>query len=276
MSEIQTPPKDHHLNISEDFYSLQMEGITTGTPAYFVRLKGCNLTCGCSPKHVKQVKDDGEGNTIGGDFEGDLVQSGQATWTCDSIPVWVFGHKKPFSYLVDSWFQQSLLDKIYTGQVHVVWTGGEPTMKTHQDKIVKFLNWVNQPEMFNEIETNGTGWLDVPMFVYMDQINCSPKLANSGMAKEKRIVPEAIERIKSHPNHQFKFVVSNDEDLEEVERDFVEVFDIDPKNIVLMPGLDSRENFFERTQWVFEKAIEYGWKGITRGHIGAWDKACGV
>ena len=34
------------LNLSEHFYSVQCEGASTGYPAYFIRLKGCNLMCG--------------------------------------------------------------------------------------------------------------------------------------------------------------------------------------------------------------------------------------
>ena len=34
------------LKLSEGFYSVQAEGVTTGIPAYFVRLEGCNLICG--------------------------------------------------------------------------------------------------------------------------------------------------------------------------------------------------------------------------------------
>ncbi len=34
------------LAVSEVFYSIQGEGITTGVPSVFVRLGGCNLMCG--------------------------------------------------------------------------------------------------------------------------------------------------------------------------------------------------------------------------------------
>ena len=34
------------LPIAESFYSIQGEGMTTGYPAVFVRLAGCNLMCG--------------------------------------------------------------------------------------------------------------------------------------------------------------------------------------------------------------------------------------
>ena len=33
------------LQLAEIFYSIQGEGMWTGTPAVFVRLAGCNLAC---------------------------------------------------------------------------------------------------------------------------------------------------------------------------------------------------------------------------------------
>ncbi len=33
------------IQLSEIFYSIQGEGLWTGTPAVFVRLAGCNLAC---------------------------------------------------------------------------------------------------------------------------------------------------------------------------------------------------------------------------------------
>ena len=37
--------QQHTLQLSEIFYSVQGEGMWTGTPAVFVRFAGCNLTC---------------------------------------------------------------------------------------------------------------------------------------------------------------------------------------------------------------------------------------
>jgi hypothetical protein len=42
------------------------------------------------------------------------------------------------------------------------------------------------------------------------------KLSNSGMEEKRRIVPEAIERIKQHVNYQFKFVISTEDDIKEM------------------------------------------------------------
>jgi len=276
----------HKLLISSDFYTIQGEGISSGIPAYFVRLGICNLTCGMSRAFTnmlaKEAKlEDGE------IFEGDLVKEGKATWTCDSTSQWLWrGEDKEFQYLIDRWKEEGVYDDINRGTVHIIWTGGEPTIKGHQEAIVNFNNyWGNvisqgtswhEFSPFQEIETNGTVVIDEPLFNILDQINCSPKLSNSGMTEKQRIVPAAIERIKQHDNYQFKFVISTEDDVLELFRDFVEPFNIPLKNVVCMPGLDDASNFEERTRFVMEMAKKYRFRGLTRLHIAAWDKTLNV
>ena len=60
----------------------------------------------------------------------------------------------------------------------------------------------------------------------LDQINCSVKLANSGHSKKERIVPEALKQIMEHENYWFKFVISTEDDMKEIEEDFVKPFEI--------------------------------------------------
>jgi hypothetical protein len=101
-------------------------------------------------------------------------------------------------------------------------------------------------------------------------------LANSGHSKEERIVPKAIKRIMEHDNYYFKFVISNNQDLQEILDDFVTPFNIDPNRICMMPGLDDQDNFHERTAFVLEMAKKYGFIGLTRLHVSAWNKTTGV
>ena len=273
----------HKLLISSDFYTVQGEGISSGIPSYFVRLGICNLTCGMSRKYTNAVEkakllEDGE------IFVGDLHAEGKATWTCDSTSQWLWrGENKEFDYLINRWKEEGVYDYIKDGSVHIIWTGGEPTIKGHQDSIINFTNyWMsryldrNDVNPYYEIETNGTIVIDVKLFNMLDQINCSPKLANSGMTEKQRIVPEAIERIKQHKNYQFKFVISTEDDVLELFRDFVEPFNIPLKNVVCMPGLDDAEDFEERTRFVMEMAKKYRFRGLTRLHIAAWNKTLNV
>jgi organic radical activating enzyme len=273
----------HKLLISSDFYTVQGEGISSGVPSYFVRFGICNLTCGMSRAFTnmlakEQKLEDGE------IFEGDLVKEGKATWTCDSTSQWLWrGEDKEFDYLINRWKEEGVYDYIKDGSVHIIWTGGEPTIKGHQESIVNFTNyWLgryldrNDVTPFYEIETNGTIVIEEPLFVMLDQINCSPKLNNSGMTEKQRIVPAAIKRIMEHKNYQFKFVISTEEDVQELFRDFVVPFNIPLKNVVCMPGLDDVTNFEERTQFCLEMAKKYRFRGLTRLHIAAWNKTLNV
>jgi organic radical activating enzyme len=271
------------LMISSDFYSVQGEGITTGIPAYFIRLGLCNLQCGMSAKFLAQLKKD-KALADGEIFKGDLELEGKATWTCDSTSQWAWrGEDKPFQYLIDQWKEQGIYDDIKNRLIHIIWTGGEPTMRKHQEAIVNFHKYwksidssVDLTTAYYEIETNGTIYIEDELFKLLDQINCSPKLENSGQARNKRIVPDAIKRIMEHRNYQFKFVISTEDDIKEIFRDFVEPFNIPLKQVVCMPGLDSQSDFHERTQFCLEMAKKYKFRGLTRLHISAWDKTLNV
>jgi organic radical activating enzyme len=252
------------LNISEDFYSVQGEGNTSGVPAYFIRLKACNLMCGGR--------------------DGSLMKEGKATWWCDTEYVWRKGLEKPFQYLVDRWKDENILEWILKGRVNLIWTGGEPTIPKNQKAIVNFLEWFHKKydrlqqkiHVYNEIETNGTVYIESDLFPKINQINCSVKLANSGMTKDRRIVPKALDRIMMHPNYWFKFVISNESDLEEIQTDFIKPFNIPPKRVLMMPGLDKQENYHERTKFCMEMGKKYGYTGLTRLHVSAWDQTTGV
>jgi organic radical activating enzyme len=274
------------LLISSDFYSVQGEGISTGIPSYFIRLGLCNLTCGMSNRFLKALINEKE-LADGEIFKGDLELEGKATWTCDSTSQWAWrGEDKEFQYLIDRWKEQGIYDDILNGTIHLIWTGGEPTIKGHQEAIANFFKYwisvepyfkkISRSHPFNEIETNGTVVIDQPLFDHLEQINCSPKLSNSGMTEKQRIKPEAIKRIMEHSNYTFKFVISNEEDVQEIFRDFIVPFSVPLTNVVCMPGLDSQTDFHERTQFVLEMAKKYKFRGLTRLHISAWDKTLNV
>ena len=249
------------MKISEHFYSIQGEGASVGVPAYFIRFQGCNLMCG------------GEG--------GKLMKEGKATWWCDSEKIWREGKFYSNEGFVKILKDGGYLENILKGITHLVWTGGEPTLESHRKSIIDFIDYmdVHYPdnEIYSEIETNGTVDAGEDFYHdYINQINCSPKLANSGIEKSKRIVPQSINAIMQHSGYYFKFVISDEDDIKEIQRDYIEPFNIPATNIIIMPGVDNRNDLSERTRFLFEMTKKYGYRGITRQHILAWDKVTGV
>ena len=189
-STLEENKKINSLDLSEGFYSVQCEGHTTGYPAYFIRLKSCNLMCG-GP-------------------DGSLMKEGKATWWCDTEYVWKRGLQKPFYRLIKEWEHEGIDKWIYEGRINLIWTGGEPTIPKHQRAIAAFDEYLNEHilettgkygNVYNEIETNGSIYMENGLFDVIDQINCSVKLANSGMPENRRIRPEALERIMEHSNY---------------------------------------------------------------------------
>lgn len=256
------------LTVSEKFYSIQGEGVSVGMPAYFIRLKGCNLMCGGT----------------GGAF----VAIGKATWWCDTEVVWKQGTPVSFERIVDDWKSEGIFERILDGSIHIIWTGGEPTMPRSVSEIESFTNWfvsIYGKKPYYEIETNGTLVPYLPgselstdrtLFTLIDQINCSPKLRNSGMKDSFRIKGEVLKLILAHPNGWFKFVISKEEDLEEIRNDFLIPFNIPATRVCMMPGVDNLRDLPERTKFLFEMTKKYGYRGITRQHVLAWDKTTGV
>lgn len=304
------------LLLTSNFYTIQGEGISSGIPAYFLRLAHCDLSCGFSKKFLneivkKQKESNGEFIKDGEVLIGDLEQQKVASWSCDSFSQWALrGESRDFQWVLDQWKAEGIYDEILRGEIRIILTGGEPTIAAHQESIINFYNyWLNNYIQISEgskiisvsadkkfttlltkdktivsvffspyfeIETNGRNYIKDELFQILGQINCSPKLSNSGMEKKQRIVPESIERIKKHKNYQLKFVISTEEDIKEIYENFVTPFKIPNDKIVCMPGMDSQDEFFERTKWCFEMAKKYKFRGMTRNHIAAWSQTLNV
>lgn len=239
------------LPVAESFYSLQGEGMTTGYPAVFVRLAGCNLMCG----------------GMGTQFDGELHNG--ATWRCDTIEVWMNGKMKPFDEALDD----ESKDALKKG-ANLIITGGEPMM--NQDKIVAFIEWVREnlnPNCFVEIETNGTIPPSDDMVRLVSQWNCSPKLTNSGNDKFIRYNLSVLEKLNTL-NTQFKFVISDLTDFNELSEDYIPF--LDNNKIWLMPAGENQALLDESKPVVAELCKQHNLKMTNRLHIEIWNKKTGV
>jgi len=256
------------MKLSEAFFSVQGEGISQGQCAFFIRVSHCNLHCG-GPK---------------GCLVGKTIEGKPCSWFCDTEMLLNQGIETSNEELltrIEVEGQKNgvpLINWLRDGIANFVWTGGEPVIV--RVGITSFLEFWNnkypENESFHELETNGTIFCPDNFYDRFQQVNTSPKLANSGMKKVLRIVPEAIKQINEHRNSWFKFVIDFEEDIQEIRETFLEPFGIDSRKVILMPGVDSREDLPEKTRFLYDVCKKYGFRGITRTQILVWGKRSGV
>lgn len=247
------------LAVSEYFYSLQGEGRTMGIPAIFLRLTGCNLLCGGQ----------------GAEKDGQLHDG--ATWICDTIDVWMNGHTWNFPDLVAELNAKTDFVKRLKAGVHLVITGGEPLLQ--QTRIVAFLDYLEQTHALLpiiEIETNATLEPLPALDKRVHYWNTSPKLSNSGMPLHKRWDKKILQWFSNNPNTMFKFVITCQDDFDELQARWQEQPALDWAKIVLMPGADSLEQLLERNQFVADLCIQHQLRMSTRLHVEIWNQLTGV
>jgi len=158
----------------------------------------------------------------------------------------------------------------------LVITGGEPMLQSSKlpELIAALINEV--PFLARiEIETAGTIWdkeLKGFPFVYF---NVSPKLENSGNPKELRYKPDVLRNFDRTERAIFKFVVKDDQDLDEVQ-EIVDEVQIHESKIYIMPEGITGDAINGRLQELAEKVIARRWNLTTRLHVLLWGTKRGV
>lgn len=263
------------LQVAETFRTIQGEGPHAGTPAIFLRLAGCNLQCGAVGRDLNDVDPVTDDPTDG------------ASWVCDTIPVW---KDAEFSVtpatLVDEFGSNGWLSDLRRGD-HLVLTGGEPTLPTHQQAFTEFVAQLNSldptisPTV--EVETNGTVVPNDEFAANVNLFNVSLKLSNSGHNTDRRLKHDAINwHIDNHQSttglHRgsvFKFVVANNADIEEIES-LADQFDIPNSMVTVMPAGQTRGQLRETYPKVAELAQDQNWRFTPRLHVEIWNQQTGV
>jgi organic radical activating enzyme len=231
-----------YLIVAESFYSIQGEGKTSGVPAVFLRLAGCNLLC------------NGKG------------------WVCDTIEVWQKGHKHLFNAVLTDEYVKRLKNG-----AHLIITGGEPLLQ--QEKILSYLLWFLNEYKFLptvEIETNGTIIPKPNLAAYISYWNVSFKLSSSGESYERRINEIALKIFSTLRGATFKIVISSPGDILELVTDFGAIIEGCMQRLYLMPAGDTQEKLQAIRTMVAEQARELGCRYCDRLHILLWNQKTGV
>ena len=220
--------------ISELFYSVQGEGLLAGVPSVFVRTSGCNLRCRWCDTPYASSEPEGEQQTV-----------------------------------------EEIVARVreYPAR-HAVLTGGEPMLAKGIEDLSRTLK---EAGYHITIETAGT---IEPDGIACDLASLSPKLADStpdaeqfgeGWSKrheESRIQQEVLNAWAVGYSCQFKFVVSDSGDMEEIEKILKAVTPRpEPGRVLLMPEGTDSATLQERSQIVAELCKETGYRFCPRLHI---------
>ena len=220
--------------VAEIFHSLQGEGELTGVPSVFVRSSGCNLRCAWCDTPYASWNPEGEVRTVA-----------QIMAAVEEHP----------------------------GTRHVVFTGGEPMIARDAAGLAAA---VKASGRHLTIETAATV---APAGIACDLASLSPKLLNSAPDAVKhatwrrrheatRWQPDVVRQwIDAYP-YQFKFVVSREEDIEELETMLTALRrDIPRHKVLLMPEAKTPERMRERSAWLAEACKHGGYRYAHRLHL---------
>ena len=237
-------PNKFRVSGDSVFYTLQGEGETMGRPIVFIRLHVCNLKC---------------------------------VW-CDSWYTW---NPKTPEFWVEPvlWTIKEAKEKIEKAwadgcdnpktQKRLVFTGGEPMLQKHQiDQLMFELSKEKEGDWVFEIETNGT-IMPTSAQLQFCQFNCSPKLANSQNDIRARQKDDVIKALKES-NTQFKFVVMADKDLDEIQKEWVDKYDLDINTVCLMPQGMTDDEVNKNAKRIVEYAKKKGYRLLGRLQNSIW------
>ncbi len=267
--------------------TLQGEGKLVGVPVLFIRTSGCNLRCAWT--------------TPGGDLS--ICDTPYASHYPEEVESIETGQ------VVD-------LVRTNLGSIrHVVISGGEPTIQPGPlTELAKKLK--RDVNVHLTLETNGVLFVP-ELALHIDLFSISPKLKSSEPdSKKNRLmkVPVPENYIRDHrkfrinldvlqkyinacmnfgsyygqrpgsepirkPNKDFqlKFVISREEDLEEIRRDFLDhLFFVGKEDVLLMPVGGNPELLAKSTEITARLAIRNGFRFTPRLQIDLWGDRAGT
>lgn len=241
----------------EIFHTLQGEGRGTGLPSVFIRSSLCNLHCHwCDTDY---------------------------TWNWTDTP---HRHERDADPAYQKYQRAEQIIDLSIAEIttHIarydsrnfVFTGGEPLL---QEKawleLMTALDGDGGARPRFEIETNGT-LLPGPAFLErIDQLNVSPKLANSGVAEELRLKPAVLSALAATGKADFKFVIGSQTDLDEVLA-LIEAASLPRDRVFLMPRALTVAELEVNQGTVAAMALIHGLRYSDRLHLRLYGAKRGV
>ena len=262
------------LKVAELFYSIQGEGKYQGVPSVFLRTYGCNFKC--EGFGMPKGEASNERNQIDAESFKEYKMLPLVSTGCDSYASWDprFKHLSPV--LSTDSIADSIMDLLPHQRwvdEHLVITGGEPLLGWQR----AYPDLLSHPKMLNlaelTFETNGTQKLTPEFALYLHNewvhdkgyfsltFSVSPKLSVSGEKWEEAICPDIVSEYQDYGYTYLKFVVANEEDVEEAEQAVDEYRKAGFEGAVyLMPvgGVESVYHLNNRR--VAELAMKKGWR----------------
>ncbi|MFZ6003290.1 MAG: 7-carboxy-7-deazaguanine synthase QueE [Actinomycetota bacterium] len=229
---VELTPGEDELVVTEVFGpTFQGEGPSIGRRAGFVRLGRCNLDC---------------------------------TW-CDTPYTWDWERYDPAEELHRVRVEDAIAQLEAMAPEIVVVTGGEPLLQ--QRRLVDLVERCADRGWAVEIETNGTIVPSPELAGLVRQWNVSPKLANSGIALDRRLRPDALSALVATSAAVFKFVVTDEAELDEV-AEIVSTHALAP--VWIMPEGTDSDTVGRRARSLAQPVLERGWNLTTRLHVLLW------
>ena len=219
------------MRVAEVYKSVQGEGLLTGVESVFVRASGCNLRCSyCDTPYASW-------NPEGADRSVDELITEILSFDCQ----------------------------------HIVLTGGEPMLFA---ELIPLCEELRSRRKHITIETAGTLYLPLEC----DLMSSSPKTQNSAPSASEypkwherhertRHAPDVIRRLVAEYEYQFKFVVAEKSDLEEVDVYLDEFPEVDRERVQLMPEGTTTERLEELAKWLEPICAKLNYKFCPRRHI---------
>ena len=245
--------------------TIQGEGPSAGRRCVFLRVVNCNSSCvycdtpytwnwtGTSHSHPEKFDRKTETHKMSLESVFDKILELDAS---------------THEHIVDPWRRN---DPFSDKKPMLVISGGEPFLQ--QKNLYRLAHKLKLRNWWIEVETNGT---IAPRYLFVDeidQINCSPKLRNSGDPEHKRIVPHVLNELARLDKTNFKFVVSSPYDMVEIES---LVMRHGMREVFLMPLGRTQSELVRTTPVVARLAARYKFNFSPRIHIEKWGNLRGV